>query len=93
MFQEGYGYPKTTQVVSYDGSTLTANAVGAHIHCVRLLATTDCHVIFTTSGSATTNDMMLQADVPEYFVIHPGQKVAAIKAVTAGVLNVTEMTR
>lgn len=89
------GYPLTTQTASYDSSAAITNAVSADIHIVRLIATTDCHVAFGGSPTATTNDFLLAANREEYFVIHPGQKVAAIKKSggTAGILYVTEMTR
>jgi hypothetical protein len=88
-------YPMTTQNASYDSSVAISNAVGADIHVVRLIATTDCHVKIDGTPTATTNDFLLVASREEYFTIHPGQKVAAIKKSggTAGILYVTEMSQ
>lgn len=87
-------YPLTTQKVSFlVSSVATSNAVGDHISVVRLIATTDCHVRFAKSPTAVATDMYLAADREEYFTIHPGQKVAAIRNSADGDLFVTEMTR
>ncbi len=95
MKQACHYYPLTTQLSSYDGSVAVTNAFGAQVRVVRLIATTNCHVVFAGTPAATTNDMYLAAGREEYFTVHPGQKVAAIKATgsSAGILNVTEMTQ
>jgi hypothetical protein len=95
MRQPTHYYPLTTQLSSYDSSVAVSNAFGAHVHVVRLIATTACHIVFAGTPTATTNDMYLAAGREEYFSVHPGQKVAAIKATgsSAGILNVTEMTQ
>lgn len=79
-----------TQTVSYDSSAATASGFGNGIHVVRLSSTTGCHVSFGSSPTATTSDAYLKGGEPEYFVVTPGQKVAAIKTATAGTLTVTE---
>lgn len=87
-------YPSTTQSVATGAaSAAITNPVGDHIQVVRLVATAACHVAFGDAPAATASDMYLPADEPEYFTIHPGQKVAAIQDSAAGVLYVTEMTR
>ena len=92
MFDFGYGYPKTTQIATTSGASVAiTNPVGDHIHCVRLIADTECHVAIGKTPTATTSTVYLAADVAEYFVIHPGEKVAVIA--DAAILNVTEITR
>lgn len=93
--QSCHYFPVTTQLSSYDASVAITNAVGAQVRVVRLIATTACHVAFAGTPTATTNDFLMAANREEYFTIHPGQKVAAIKATgsSAGILYVTEMTQ
>ncbi len=87
-------YPLTTQKVSYTAtSAAISNAVGPHVSIIRLIATSDCHVTFAKAPTAVATDMYLAADQEECFVIHPGQKVAAIRDTADGDLYVTEMTR
>jgi len=85
-------YPLTTQTVAFlITSVASTNAVGAQTKRVRLVATTDCHIAFGVSPTATTSDMYLAADREEIFKIKPGQKVAAIRNTADGTLYVTEM--
>lgn len=87
-------YPTTTQVVTVGAaSAATTNAVGAETHIVRLVSTTDCHITFAGTPTATTSDWLLPSGVVEYMTIRPGQKVAAIQNSAGGSLYVTEMTR
>lgn len=89
-----YHYPLITQTVAIGAaSASTTNAVGAHIHCVRLIATSACHVEFGASPTADSGDMYLAANREELFTIKPGQKVAVIQNSAAGTLYVTEMTQ
>lgn len=86
--------PVTTQVAAYTAtSAAVTNAFGTGVHVVRLVSTTNCHVAFGTAPTATTSDMYLPADQAEYFVVSPGQKVAAVQVDAGGNLNVTEMSR
>lgn len=82
-------YPGTVQKVTVSGtSAATSNAVTSSI--VRLLSTTDCHIKFGVTPTATTNDTLLLANIPEYFAINNGEKVAAIQNAAGGTLYVTE---
>lgn len=86
--------PSTTQSKAYTGtSAAVTNAFGSQTYRVRLWATTDCHVVFAGSPTATTSDMPLTARVPEYFSVNPGEKVAAIQDSAGGTLYVTELTQ
>lgn len=82
----GLGTVQTVAVSS--SSAATSNAVTSNV--VRLLSTTDCHVTFAESPTATTSMTRLVANVPEYFAITPGHKVAAIRSSADGTLYVTE---
>ena len=83
-----------TQTISVSGtSAATSTAFGDNTTIVRLVSTTDCHLRFGTSPTATTSNMMLPANVVEYFKVTPGVKLAAIQRLASGTLYVTEMTQ
>jgi hypothetical protein len=88
------GYPSTTQTISVGAtSAATTNPVSSYINVVRLISTTNCHVVIAKAPTATASSMYLAANREEYFVIKPGEKVAAIQDTAAGTLYVTEMTK
>ncbi len=93
MNSETHYRPGTTQTVSYTGTAGTiSNAVGDQTRTVRIRCTTGAFVAFGGSPTATTSDMPVEANVPEYFRISPGEKVSAIRESADGDLYVTEMT-
>ena len=81
-----------TQTVS-ETSSLAANstAFAAGTTVVRVVSTTDCHIIFATSPTATTSTAYLPANQVEYFKADEGDKIAAIRANADGTLYVTAM--
>ena len=83
----------TNQVVSYT-STSTANTTAfvQGVNAVRVVASTHCHITFGGSPTATTSSVKLPPNLPEYFVVTPGQKIAAIRTTTSGTLHVTEVS-
>lgn len=86
--------PSTTQSVAYTGTAGTiTNAVGGQTRVVRLVATSAAHVAIGGAPTATTGDVYLPADMPETFLINPGEKVSAVQVSAGGTLHVTEMTR
>ncbi len=83
----------TTQAVSFTStSTAQTTAFVAGVNTVRVIATTQCHLAFGASPTATTNSPKLPANVAEYVVVTPGQKIAAIRTTTSGTLYVTEVS-
>jgi hypothetical protein len=93
MFATHYR-PKTTQTVSYTGtSAASTNPFGAGITVVRVICTTDAHIVFAGTPVATTGAPLIPAFTPEYFSVSPGEKIAAIQNLAAGTLYVTEMTQ
>ncbi len=83
----------TTQTVAFT-STSTANSTAfvAGTNTIRVIASTQCHVAVGASPTATTASAKLPALVPEYMVVTPGQKIAAIRTTTSGTLYVTEVS-
>ena len=85
------GSTQTISVTSSSAANSTAFAAGTT--AVRVVSTTDCHIIFGTSPTATTSTAYLPANQVEYFKVPvPGtSKLAAIRANADGTLYVTEM--
>jgi hypothetical protein len=86
--------PGTTQTAAYTATAARTSATvkpggNGHVH-VRLLSTTDCHVVFGAgSPDATTGDMPLSAGVAEVFLCQADYKVSAIRQTADGTLYVT----
>lgn len=86
--------PGATQVVAYTGTAGTiANPIGSGIQVIRVVATSAGYISIGTSPTATTSDIYMPANVPEYFYVPAGVKVSAIQASAGGNLHVTEMSR
>ena len=83
----------SNQAVSFTStSTPTSTAVQPGVNTVRVVATTSCHLAFGDAPTATTSSVRLPANVPEYVVVTPGMKLAAIRTTTSGTLHVTEVS-
>lgn len=88
------GYPGASQSVAYTGTAGTiTNPVSSYISKVRIVVTSAAFIKIDSSPTATTSDIFVPANTPEYFSIHPGQKVSAIQSAANGTLYVTEMTQ
>lgn len=84
----------TNQTVSVSGtSAAVTNAFGNGTTIIRLVSTTDCYLKFGATPTAVATDMLLPANVVEYFGATPGVKIAALQRSASGVLYVTEMTK
>lgn len=83
----------TTQTVSFTSTSVPlTTAFQTGTNTIRVVASTGCHLAFGSSPTATTSYPKLPAHVPEYIVVTPGQKVAAIRTTTSGTLYVTEVS-
>jgi hypothetical protein len=90
----------TTQTIAYDASIGIADAFGPETYQLRLVANSACcYRIGDGAQTATSTDVYLPANWVEYVTVSPGQRIAAIKAptnglvtATAGTLWVTEMS-
>jgi len=86
--------PGITQTKAYTGTAgVIDNAIGAGTNVVRVWLSTAGFVAFGTAPIATTSDIPMPANTPEYFLIQPGHKVSAIQSASGGNLFVTEMSR
>jgi hypothetical protein len=96
----GYSYlggpwkPGATQSKAYTGTAgVIDNPIGSGVTIVRVWLTTAGFIAIGSSPTATTSDIPMPANTPEYFVVPPGSKVSAIQSASGGTLYVTEMSR
>ncbi|MDB5611328.1 MAG: hypothetical protein JWP25_8228 [Bradyrhizobium sp.] len=92
------------QAVAYTGTAATiANAFGPETFQIRLCANSACHYLVSEAANVipatVANGSYLPANVIEFVIVAPGQKISVIQAstnglvtATAGTLNVTEMS-
>ncbi len=82
-----------TQTITYDGSVGITSAFGSETYQLRLVANSGCcYRIGDGAQTATTSDPYLPANVVEYVTVSPGQRIAAIKAATNGLVTATAGT-
>ena len=89
-----------TQTIAFDTSAAIASPFGAETFQLRLVANSACCFrIGDGTQTATTSDTFLPANVVDYVIVSPGQRISAVKAAsnglvtaTAGTLWVTEMS-
>lgn len=89
--------PKATSSLTITiNAAITGVAVAKGCQVVRLVSTVDTCVSLGTAPTATTADMPLTANLPEYIKAYGGiDFISAIRASTAtanGTLYITEMT-
>jgi hypothetical protein len=84
-------FPATHQSKAYTGTAGTIdNVVTGSV--IRVVVTTNAYIKIGASPTATTSDVFMAANIPEYFRCNPGvDKVSAIQAAAGGTLHVTEM--
>jgi hypothetical protein len=84
----------TCQQVAFTGSSVAiTNAFGAQTYWIRLSANAACHVkIGDGTQTAATTDPFLPANWVTYVTVTPGQKLAAIRASTDGLVTATSGT-
>lgn len=88
----GTGRLSTHQSVAYTGTAGTiATAIVDGVSKVRVAVTTAAYIKVDKTPTATTSDVYMPADSPEYFTVSPGMKVSAIQVSAGGTLHVTEI--
>lgn len=88
----GTGLLGTHQSVAYTGTAGTiTNAISDGVQKVRVIVTSAAYVKIGNAPTATSSDVYMPADAPEYFTIKAGQKVSAIQVSAGGTLHVTEI--
>jgi hypothetical protein len=92
IFQNSARNGTTQAVAATAASTASAAAFATGTHQVRIVANTACHYTFAASPTAATTHPLLPALTVEYVTVTPGQKVAALRASTAGGITATDGT-
>jgi hypothetical protein len=89
----GTGYLGTHQSVAFSGTAGTiSSTIGTGTFKARVVVTAAAYIKIDSSPTATSSDVYMPADSPEYFSIRPGQKVSAIQVSSSGTLHVTEVS-
>ena len=87
----GTGRLGTHQSVAYTGTAGTiTTAFSAGLKKARVVVTSAAYIKIGVSPTATTSDVYIAADAPEYFSVMPGEKVSAVQVSAGGTLHVTE---
>src|SRR5712692_2748757 len=83
-----------TQTIAYTGtSAAITNAFGAQTYQVRVVANSACHIkIGDGAQTATVSDPLLPASWVDVITVTPGQRIAAIRAATDGLVTATSGT-
>jgi hypothetical protein len=84
--------PGTIQKITMAGTaaSIASSAFGSQTEYVRIASSTDFHIIFGGSPTATASHIFIPADQPEIFKVSPGEKVAALGGNNA-VISIVEM--
>ena len=79
-----------TQTIAYDGSVAIASAFGPETYQLRLVSNSGCCFrIGDGAQTASSSDPYLPPNAVEYVTVSPGQRIAAIKAATNGLVTAT----
>ena len=82
--QQNAAYNGTTLVIASTAtSNVSSTAFSGQTYMVRLSASNSCHYTFDTT-TATTSHALLPQLQTEYVAVRPGQKIAVIRASSAG---------
>ena len=83
----------TTQTISVAASSAAvSNAFGSGTEFLRVVSTTNCHITFAATQTATTSLAYLPAGEIEIIKVSPGEKIAAIRTSGDGTLYATELS-
>ena len=87
----------TVQAVAFTATAATiGNAFGTETYQVRLSANAACHYLVSEAASVVaataSNASFLPANVVEYIIVNPGQKLSVIQAATNGLVTATAGT-
>lgn len=89
----GTGRLGSHQSVAYTGTAGTiTTAFGTGTQKVRVVTTSAAYIKISSSPTATSSDVYMPADSPEYFTVNPGEKVSAIQVSSGGTLHVTQVS-
>lgn len=84
--QQEIFHPSTVKVITSGGTSSTYDTPTI----VRIVLSQNGYVVFKTTGTASSSDVYIPANKPEYFVIDADDFVAHL-SLAAGTANVTTM--
>jgi hypothetical protein len=70
--------PLVEQTVAIGGASTQSSAFSAKTQLIRVSADSVCSILVGASPSAAGTNTRIPANVPEYFAVAPGQKLAVI---------------
>jgi hypothetical protein len=79
--------PGATLKLAVGAAHAESAAVGSAL--IRVLSTTDCHIVIGAAPVATADDMLVLANQPEYFHCNPADLVSVIRDSADGSLYIT----
>lgn len=80
------------QSIATSTTSAASTAFGAQTYQIRVCADVATHIrIGDGTPAAVAADTLLPANVPEYFTVTPGQRIAAVLGTGTGNLSVTEI--
>ncbi|MFA5490007.1 MAG: hypothetical protein WC284_12435 [Candidimonas sp.] len=82
--------PLMTQVISFEDASVQSSSINSQI--IRVVCNENCHIAIGEDPTATENSMLIPAGTHEYFVITPGDKIAALRESNNGKLFITSMS-
>lgn len=83
----------TTQAIAFDSSSAIVNPFGPETYQLRLVSNAACcYRVGDGVQTATNSDNFLPANMVEYVIVSPGQRISAIKAATNGLVTATAGT-
>ena len=88
----GTGRLGTHQSAAYTGTAGTiTTAFSSAMKKARVVVTSAAYIKIGVAPTATTSDVYMPADAPEYFTVATGEKVSAVQVSSGGTLHVTEI--
>lgn len=69
--------PIAAQTVTFTTSTQSA-ALNEATRYVRIISDANCNISVGINPTATASNMRMTADIPEYFGVTPGHKIAVV---------------
>lgn len=83
-------FPKVSQSLAIGSVSAQSSAFDLTTGLIRLCPTVDCYVAIGANPTATSSSMYLPAGSVEYFGCSPGEKVAVLRVLSNGFLNIVE---
>lgn len=81
----------TNQAIAVGAASVQSAAFGTGVSLIRVATTVDCYIAQGSNPTASSSTPLLTAGSIEHFVVAAGEKLAAIRVSTSGVMSITEV--